>query len=75
MRAKLATTVGKATYAKRKWTVEPVFGQIKGARRFRRFSLRGRVKAAAEWTFVCLTHNLLKLYRALGRPALATATA
>jgi len=75
MRAKLATTVGKAIYAKRKWTVEPVFGQIKGARGFRRFSLRGRVKAAAEWTFVCLTHNLLKLYRALGRPALATATA
>lgn len=75
MRAKLATAVGKATYAKRKWTVEPVFGQIKGARRFRRFSLRGRVKAAAEWTFVCLTHNLLKLHRALGRAALAAATA
>jgi transposase len=74
MREKLATTAGKAIYARRKWTVEPVFGQIKTARRFGRFSLRGRVKAAAEWTFVCLTHNLLKLYRATGgRPVAATA--
>jgi transposase len=73
MRAKLATPTGKAIYARRKCTVEPVFGQIEEARRFRRFSLRGRVKAAAEWTFVCLTHNLLKLFRATrrGQPAAA----
>lgn len=67
MRAKLETPTGKQIYARRKWTVEPVFGQIKEARRFRRFSLRGRAKAAAEWTFVCLTHNLLKLFRATTR--------
>jgi transposase len=64
MRAKLATATAKAIYARRKCTVEPVFGQIKGPRGFTRFSLRGRLKAAAEWTFVCLTHNLLKLFRA-----------
>ena len=75
MRSKLAASPGKAIYARRKWTVEPVFGQIKGARGFRRFSLRGRVKAAAEWTFVCLTHNLLKLFRATGRRHIAAAAA
>ena len=48
MRAKLETPTGKKIYARRKWTVEPVFGQIKEARRFRRFSLRGRVKVLAS---------------------------
>jgi hypothetical protein len=47
----------------RKAIVEPVFGQIKEVPGFRRFSLRGLVKVAAEWDFVCLTHNLLKLFR------------
>ncbi len=75
MRAKLAAPTGKAIYARRKCIVEPVFGQIKGARGFRRFSLRGRFKAAAEWTFVCLTHNLLKLFRAAGRRQMTAAAA
>ncbi len=75
MRAKIASPTGTAIYARRKWTVEPVFGQIKEARRFRRFSLRGRVKAAAEWTFVCLTHNLLKLFRATSQPHTLAAAA
>ena len=44
--------------------VEPVFGQIKQAMGFRRFSLRGLAKVAAEWGIVCLCHNLLKLFRA-----------
>ena len=43
--------------------MEPVFGQIKECRHFRRFSLRGLENVQAEWTLVCLTHNLLKLYR------------
>ncbi len=75
MRSKLATPEGKAVYARRKCTVEPVFGQIKGARRFRSFSLRGQLKAAAEWTFVCLTHNLLKLFRSTARHRASVATA
>ncbi len=54
---------GKAVYARSKSIVEPALGQIKGARGFRRFSLRSFFKVRAEWTLVCLTHNLLKLYR------------
>lgn len=63
MRAKLQTERGRAVYGLRKGLVEPVFGQIKGARGFRRFSLRGLAKVRAEWRLVCLTHNLLKLWR------------
>jgi transposase len=63
MRAKLRTPRGRAVYGLRKGVVEPVFGQIKGARGFRRFSLRGLEKIQGEWRLVCLTHNLLKLWR------------
>jgi transposase len=63
MRAKLRTALGRAVYALRKEVVEPVFGQIKGARGFRRFLLRGLAKVRGEWRLVCLTHNLLKLWR------------
>jgi hypothetical protein len=51
--------------------VEPVFGQIKEARSFRRFSLRGLRKVRGEWTLVSLCHNLLKLL-AVSRPLAAT---
>jgi transposase len=64
MRAKLGTPSGAAVYARRKAIVEPVFGQTKEARGFRRFSLRGYGKVLGEWGIVCLTHNLLKLHRA-----------
>ncbi len=63
MRHKLKTAEGRAVYKTRKQIVEPVFGQIKEARRFRRFSFRGLKKVAAEWNLICLTHNLLKLFR------------
>jgi transposase len=63
MRAKLQTQRGRAVYGLRKGVVEPVFGQIKAARGFRRFSLRGLEKVRAEWRLVCLTHNLLKIWR------------
>jgi len=68
MRHKLKTAEGRAVYKKRKQIVEPVFGQIKEARGFRRFSFRGLKKVAAEWNLICLTHNLLKLFRAAVRP-------
>ena len=64
MRVKLQTVAGQAIYALRKAIVEPVFGQIKGTRGFRRFSFRGLRKVQAEWQVSCLTHNLLKLFRA-----------
>jgi transposase len=63
MRRKLQTKAGKAVYARRKAIVEPVFGQIKQVRGFRRFSLRGLIKVQGEWALVCLTHNILKLHR------------
>src|SRR5262249_51133648 len=63
MATKLRSAVGRAVYALRKVIVEPVFGQIKGARGFRRFLLRGLEKIRGEWCLVCLTHNLLKLWR------------
>jgi transposase len=63
MRAKLRTATGRALYALRKSIVEPVFGQIKGARGIRRFLLRGLAKVRGEWRLICLTHNLLKLWR------------
>jgi transposase len=67
MRQKLKTAAGQAVYKWRKAIVEPVFGQTKEARGFRRFSFRGRTKVAAEWDLITLTHNLLKLWRAQPR--------
>ena len=63
MAAKVRTPEGQALYARRKVIVEPVFGQIKEDRGFRRFSLRGLKKIRGEWSLVCLTHNLLKIWR------------
>jgi hypothetical protein len=63
MAEKLKEGEGKKIYARRKGMVEPVFGQIEQARGFRRFSQRGLKKVDNEWAFVCLTHNLLKLFR------------
>ena len=64
MARKLRTKKGRETYSKRKIIVEPVFGQIKKARGFFQFSLRGIEKMRGEWAIICLTHNLLKLFRA-----------
>jgi hypothetical protein len=69
MRAKLQTPAGRALYALRKTIPEPVFGQIKEARGFRRFWLRGVRHVQSEWALICLTHNLLKLFRARVCPA------
>jgi transposase len=63
MKSKVLTDEGRKKYGLRKETVEPVFGQIKECRGFRRFSMRGQDKCDGEWSFVCATHNLLKLFR------------
>lgn len=63
MARKLQTQTGAAVYAARKAIVEPVIGQIKHARGFRQFLLRGFDKVQGEWSLVCTTHNVLKLYR------------
>lgn len=64
MRQKLQTREGRAIYARRKAVVEPVNGQIKQARGFRQFLVRGLESVSAQWSLVCTGHNLLKLYRA-----------
>jgi len=63
MERKLATQVGAAVYATRKFIVEPVFGQIKQARGFRQFLLRGLEKVRGEWALICMTHNILKFHK------------
>jgi transposase len=62
MAHRLKTTVGQALYRLRKQTVEPVFGIIKEVMGFRRFLLRGRAKVSLEWTLVCLSYNLRRLF-------------
>jgi transposase len=64
MRDKLKRAGWRSRYRLRKQTVEPVFGQIKQARGFRQFLLRGIEKVTAEWALICTAHNLTKLARA-----------
>lgn len=75
MRHRLRTEEGRAEYGKRMCTVEPVFGQIKHARGFRQFLLRGHQKVNAEWKLVCTGHNLLKLFAFSRQQALRPGTA
>ena len=63
MQRKLRTVKGRATYSRRKAIVEPVFGQIKERRGFRRFLMRGVEAVRCEWRIICTGHNLLKLHR------------
>ena len=54
----------RSRYRLRKQVVEPVFGQVKGARGFRQFLLRGLTKVRGEWAMLCTAHNILKLHKA-----------
>ena len=62
MKQRLKTTAGKAICAKRKSTVEPVFGIIKAVIGFRQFLLRGLNKVAGEWDLVCIAYNLKRMH-------------
>lgn len=66
MRHRLKTVEGKAIYAKRKSTVEPVFGVIKQVMGFRQFLLRGLEAVTGEWTLVCIGYNLKRLHVLVG---------
>jgi len=66
MRARLRRGGHRSRYRLRKQTVEPVFGQIKGAKGFRQFLMRGLEKVRGEWDLLCTAHNIGKLYKALG---------
>lgn len=63
MERKLLTKAGRALYKKRGCTVEPVFGQVKSANGFDRFSRRGKRACQNEWKFFFATYNLMKLWR------------
>jgi transposase len=71
MAHKLRTEAGKSIYKMRKAIVEPVFGQIKERRGFRRFSFRGVGSVRLEWKLICLTGNILKLFRSGWSPQIA----
>jgi hypothetical protein len=62
MRHRLKTPKGKVIYAKRKSTVEPVFGVIKQVLGFRQFLLRGLNAVTGEWALVCMAYNLKRLH-------------
>jgi len=66
MRQRLAQGARRSRYRLRKQIVEPVFGQIKGARMLAEFLLRGEKNVAGEWSVLCTAHNLLKLAAAIG---------
>ena len=68
---KLGSKAGREVFSRRKVIVEPVFAQIKHVRGFRQFLLRGLAQVEAEWLLVCMTHNLLKAFRAQKSPQLA----
>jgi len=63
MNARLADEQVAARYAKRKQTIEPVFGNIKENQGYRRFHRRGLGAVTSEWRLICAAHNLLKLNR------------
>ena len=66
MKVRLTRAGYRSRYRFRKQVVEPVFGQIKQARGFRQFLLRGLAQVAGEWSLVCSAHNVLKLAGARG---------
>jgi Transposase DDE domain len=67
MAARIRRGGHRSRYRLRKQLVEPVNGQIKEARGFRRFSMRGLRTVRGEWSLVCTAHNILKLSRCRGR--------
>jgi len=75
MRERLQSETGAARYKMRKAIVEPVFGQLKEVRGFRRFSFRGLAKVRHEFALMAATHNLLKLFRYGPRPEICPASA
>ena len=74
MPSKPTWAASQSPYRLRKQLPEPVFGQIKQARGFRQFLMRGLDKVAHEWGLVCLAHNMLKLAQGRSLPAADLAT-
>lgn len=64
MRERIDTPEGRAQYAQRFATFEPVFANLRANKRLDRFTLRGRVKVDTQWKLYCLVHNIEKLAHA-----------
>ncbi len=75
LREKMNSETGREQYRARQGIVEPVFGQIKQARGFRQFLMRGLKKVTLEWKLVCTAHNVLKVFAAGGVAKLGPAAA
>ena len=63
MKAKIDSEQGKQQYAKRMWTIEPVFANITSNKGINKLSLRGKAKVTCQWTLCCIMHNIEKLWR------------
>ena len=63
MKQKIDSAAGKKDYAKRMWTIEPVFGNITSNKRLNKLSLRGKAKVTSQWMMFCMVHNIEKLWR------------
>lgn len=63
MKRKIDSALGKLIYRRRLATVEPVFANLRAAKRLDRFTLRGKRKVNAQWLLYCLVHNLGKIQR------------
>ncbi len=63
MKAKINSESGKQQYAKRMWTIEPVFANITSNKSINKLSLRGKAKVTCQWTLCCIMHNIEKLWR------------
>ena len=63
MKAKIDSEKGKEMITRRFATVEPVFGNLRGNKRLRRFTLRGKTKVDGQWKLYCMTPNIEKLAR------------
>jgi transposase len=63
MKQKVDSEQGRKKYARRMWTIEPVFGNITSNKRINKISLRGKAKATCQWTICCIMHNIEKLWR------------
>lgn len=69
MRVKIDSVVGRKAYAKRMWTIEPVFGNITSNKGLSKLHLRGKEKVSCQWMMYCMVHNIEKLWRYGDNPA------
>jgi len=69
MRVKIDRVMGRKAYAKRMWTIEPVFGNITSNKGLNKLHLRGKEKVSCQWMMYCMVHNIEKIWRYGDNPA------